>query len=32
MAFGSRIPIAYISKVNQLLLIVGLLIENRRMS
>jgi hypothetical protein len=30
LAFGSRIPIAYISKVDELLLIVCLLIENRR--
>jgi hypothetical protein len=32
VAFGSRIPIAYICKVDELLLIVCLLIEDRRMS
>jgi hypothetical protein len=32
LAFGSRIPIAYISKAAELLLVVCLLIENRRQS
>jgi hypothetical protein len=30
IAFGSRIPIAYVSKAAELLLVVCLLIENRR--
>ena len=32
LAFGSRIPIAYISKVDELLLVACLLLENRRPS
>ena len=32
LAFGSRIPIAYVSKTAEVLLIVCLLIENRRLA